>query len=99
MDNAPPTEMKWLNVADLADLLRLKKRTIYNRLSAKPNTLPPATRVPKLRGPRWSVRVVKEWQAQYDPVSVAAAPTHRGRPTKTETIARRRLSEHLAREN
>jgi predicted DNA-binding transcriptional regulator AlpA len=85
----PTFEMRWLTVADLAAILRLKPQTIYNRMSICPETLPPATRVPGLRGPRWSARLVREWQAKYDPPDLGETPRHRGRPTKIETIARR----------
>jgi hypothetical protein len=87
-----PSDMKWLTVADLAAILGLKPQTVYNRLSACPETLPPVTRVPSLRGPRWSPRIVRDWQAMYDPP--AFEPKHRpGRPTKIESVARRGFSE------
>jgi predicted DNA-binding transcriptional regulator AlpA len=92
MSNQSSPEMQWLTVADLAQILSLKRQTIYNRLSSHPDSLPPATRVPKLRGPRWSMRVVREWQAQYDPAGIAGIARHKGRPTKAETIAKRRLA-------
>ncbi|WP_146214645.1 helix-turn-helix domain-containing protein [Azospirillum thermophilum] len=81
--------MTWLTVADLAVILGLKKQTIYNRLSSSPETLPPATRVPKLRGPRWSLRIVQEWQARFDPSERSGVPRRPGRPTKAEEVARR----------
>ncbi len=89
MTSRIPPGMTWLTVADLAVILGLKKQTIYNRLSSCPETLPPPTRVPMLRGPRWSPRVVQEWQAQYDPVGLLDNPPRPGRPTKAEEIARR----------
>lgn len=82
-------EMRWLTVADLAAILGLRRQTIYNRMSTCPETLPPATRVPGLRGPRWSPRLVREWQAKYDPPDLGEPPRRRGRPTKSESIARR----------
>ncbi len=81
--------MRWLTVADLAVIFGLKPQTIYNRLCICPESLPPVTRIPKLRGPRWSPRVVREWQAKYDPPGIGGSPPRRGRPTKAETIARR----------
>ncbi len=86
-----PPDMRWLTAADLGAILGLKLQTIYNRMCARPETLPPATRVPGFRGPRWSVRVVREWQAKFDPRdTVESIPLrHRGRPTKAEAIAYR----------
>lgn len=84
-----PPEMRWLTVADLAAILGLRPQTIYNRMSSCPETLPPATRVPGLRGPRWSARLVREWQAKFDPPDLGEPPRRRGRPTKSESIARR----------
>ena len=89
MTSRIPPGMTWLTVADLAVILGLKRQTIYNRLSSCPETLPPATRVPKLRGPRWSPRVVQEWQARYDPSGLPDVPRRSGRPTKAEEVARR----------
>ncbi len=84
-----PPDMRWLTVADLAVILGLKRQTIYNRLCTCPETLPPVTRLPTFRGPRWSPRVVREWQGRYDPPSVPPERRHPGRPTKAEQIARR----------
>jgi predicted DNA-binding transcriptional regulator AlpA len=84
-----PPEMRWLTVADLAAILGLRPQTIYNRMSTCPDTLPPATHVPGLRGPRWSPRLVREWQAKYDPPNLGEPPRRRGRPTKAEMVARR----------
>lgn len=84
-----PAGVAWLTVADLAVILGLKRQTIYNRLCSCPETLPPATRVPKLRGPRWSLRIVREWQARFDPVELDDPPRRPGRPAKAEEVARR----------
>ncbi|MBC7907970.1 MAG: DNA-binding protein [Rhodospirillaceae bacterium] len=91
-----PPEMKWLTVKDLAEILRLKPQTIYNRLCTQPDSLPPATRVPGFRGLRWSMRMVREWQAQFEPVELLEAPRRPGRPTKADMVARRRLAVYLA---
>ena len=88
--------MRWLTAADLAEILRLKRQTIYNRLCTQPDSLPPVTRVPGFKGPRWSLRIVREWQAQFDPVELLDAPRRPGRPTKAETVARRRLAACLS---
>lgn len=87
-------ELKWLKIADLAAILGLRPQTIHNRLSLHPETLPPATRVPGLRGPRWSVPLVREWQARFNPPALEeiAPPRRRGRPTKAETVLRRKWS-------
>ena len=91
MHDLPP-DMKWLTVAELAAILGLRPQTIHNRMNLCPETLPPATRVPGLRGPRWSVRIVREWQARFDPPEISEpVRRHRGRPTKAEVMARRRI--------
>ena len=86
-----PPDMRWLTAADLGVILGLKLQTIYNRLCSNPETLPPTTRIPGFRGPRWSARVVREWQAKFDPRDAGepALPRRRGRPSKAEAIARR----------
>jgi len=85
-----PKELRWLTVADLAVILGLRPQTIYNRMSTCPETLPPATRIPGFRGPRWSPRIVREWQAKYDPRDLEEnLPRRPGRPTKAEMIERR----------
>lgn len=84
-----PPDMRWLTVADLAVILGLKRQTIYNRLCTCPETLPPVTRLPTFRGPRWSPRVVREWQARFDPLEFVEQRARIGRPTKAEQIARR----------
>ena len=84
-----PTEMRWLTVAELAAILGLRPQTIYNRMCRCPETLPCAVRVPGLRGPRWSVRAVKEWQAAFETSDFGGPPRRRGRPTKAESVIRR----------
>ena len=83
----------YLTVADLAAILCLKPQTIYNRLCSRPDSLPPPSHLPCTRGPRWSRMVVNEWRRKYDPGTSEIMPSHRGRPTKAEQIARRRLNE------
>lgn len=86
-----PDEIILLTVADLAAVLRLKRQTIYNRLCNCPETLPPAMRIPTLKGPRWSARVVREWQERFEQGDLDAMPRKAGRPTKAIEIARRAL--------
>jgi predicted DNA-binding transcriptional regulator AlpA len=85
------SQLRWLTVADIASILGVSRQTIYNRVSQSPESLPPITWVPGLRGPRWSPRIVREWQALFDPAGLTVAPRRGGRPTKAESIARRRL--------
>lgn len=82
-------ELRLLTVADLAALIGLKRQTIYNRLCECPESLPPATRIPTIRGPRWTIAAVREWQARLDPAKLDAPRRRSGRPTKAEEIARR----------
>jgi len=92
-----PPEMRWLTVTELAAILGLRPQTIYNRMSTCPETLPPATRIPGFRGPRWSPRLVREWQAKFDPLDLGEPPRRSGRPTKSESILRRGRPENLDR--
>jgi hypothetical protein len=87
----------WLKAQDLACVLGLKLQTIYNRVSAAPETLPPITWRPGYRGPRWSRTAVAEWQAQFNPPSLLDAPRRRGRPSKLDEIARRKVQSALGR--
>jgi hypothetical protein len=87
--SAVAAELKWLTTTELADILGLAPQTIYNKLQTCPESLPTVTRIPGIRGPRWSQQAVRQFQAQFDPPGVGAAPPRRGRPTKAEQIARR----------
>ncbi len=90
--HSPVYELKWLTAGELALILGLARQTIYNKLQTCPAGLPPPTRVPNLRGPRWSQQAVREFQARFDPPGIREAPPRRGRPTKADQIARRALS-------
>ncbi len=84
-----PEELRLLTVGDLAAILGLKRQTVYNRLCGCPETLPAITRIPTIRGPRWTIAAVREWQARFDPANLDLSSGTRGRPTKREEIARR----------
>jgi hypothetical protein len=92
---------RYLTSEDLADILQLSVKTIYNRVSLIKNhkargldLLPTISSLPGTAGPRWTPRAVAQWQAKYDRED--AEPKRRpGRPTKAETIARR-LSQSVA---
>ena len=56
-----------LTVDDLATLLRLTPRAIYNRVHRNDGTVPPPTRIGRLL--RWAVEDVNQWQEQHrDPI-------------------------------
>lgn len=91
---------RYLTCQDLAEILRVKPKTIQNRLamvSERPELLPARSYPPGVHGARWSPRVVAEWQARYDPETPFASPAKRrpGRPTKAEQI-RTRLAQNGA---
>ena len=84
------SQLRWLTPADLAGILGVSRRTIYNHLTTHPDSLPPVTRIPGWQGPRWSLKIVREWQALHDPPAVTLPPRRVGRPRKAEAIARRK---------
>ena len=94
--NPAMLSMTWLRVEDLAEIFGLQRQTIYNRLSTVPETLPQASYPLGTRGPRWCPAVVREWQAQFNPVGLLDRPRRRGRPTKAEEIARRNAQAALS---
>lgn len=77
--------------AELAAMLGLATRTIYNRLHTK-GDLPPVMYLGRL--PRFAITDVHEWlNAKRSSGSTVTSPVprRRGRPTKAEQIARRRM--------
>lgn len=50
-----------LDVDALAPMLCLAPRTVRNKLSADPASLPPRVKVPGTRGPRWRLSDVHRW--------------------------------------
>jgi hypothetical protein len=58
-----------------------------------PRLLPPVTRIPDLKGSRWTARIVRAWLDQYAPLPTGPnGPRRRGRPRKVDQM---RLSEGL----
>ncbi|MDA8377231.1 MAG: hypothetical protein M0Z50_09265 [Planctomycetia bacterium] len=45
----------------LADFLHVSKKTLQNRYSSTPHSLPAAIQIPGARGPRWTPQSVQEW--------------------------------------
>lgn len=92
----------YMTAEDLADFLHISKRTIENRISLikrdpggkHAELLPPASRVPGVKGPRWAPHVVQIWASKFDPIP-AEEKRRPGRPTKLEEIAKR-LSQNVA---
>jgi hypothetical protein len=71
----------------LATLFQVSKKTIQNRLSRAPQSLPPCVRLPGAKAPIWDPVVVEKWQ---DSVANGLVPT----PTNTQTpIASEALSQ------
>jgi len=77
--------------AELATMLGLAPRTIYNRLHTK-GDLPPVMYLGRL--PRFAISDVHEWlNAKRSSGSAVTnqVPRRRGRPTKAAQIAKRRM--------
>lgn len=80
----------------LCDVTGLKLQTIYNRINTG-GDLPPIVRLG--RSLRWRDCDVQDWIAKKieapllsaSPVIKSAAPRRRGRPTKAEQIAARKM--------
>ena len=71
-----------LGTKDLAELLGVEERTILNRRSANPESLPPALDLPQ-RDPVWLTEDVLRWLRERSPYHQAAAPKRGpGRPPK-----------------
>lgn len=75
-------ENRLLDIEALAPLLCLSPRTLRNRLSQNPASLPPRVRVPGVRGPRWRLSDVQDW--------LAALPTVAGPQTTADPPPDRR---------
>lgn len=45
----------------LADLLGISKKTLQNKYSSTPHSLPVAISIPGARGPRWTYQSIQEW--------------------------------------
>jgi hypothetical protein len=90
-------EIRLLLVEDLARILRLAPQTIYNRRATAPETLPPSMELPGTRGPRWDPAVVAAWQRQFYVNIDQDKPRRRGRPSKSESMARRAIHAALRR--
>lgn len=83
-----------LTPAELADTLGLSVQTVYNRIhDSECGPLPPIIRLSPKSHPRFARKVVEAWVEEkngaYRPSPLAARTGKRGRPTKTEQIARR----------
>lgn len=50
-----------LDINALAPVLCLAPRTLRNKLSLAPDTLPPCVKVPGTKGPRWRWSDVENW--------------------------------------
>lgn len=87
--------MELLTIDDLSRILRIHRRTLQNRLSVAPDTLPPPLRLPGTAGPRWRPQDVQAWIDQHAAAATprTAAPAQparrRGRPKKAVALAPR----------
>jgi hypothetical protein len=95
----------YITQEDLAQLLHVSKRTLQNRLSAHPDSLPTPIRFPGAKAPLWDPAAVAAWQDAIaasgsvyarSNLSIIVAPSQaekrrRGRPSNAERAARGEL--------
>jgi predicted DNA-binding transcriptional regulator AlpA len=94
--NYPPV----LGVEQLAELLGKSVPTIFADRCRRPGVLPPACVPPGHKNPRWLLADVIEWLSRHREIlppspdaDVLANQKKRGRPTKSEIVARRRAGD------
>ena len=80
------------NQQTLADLLGISKKTLQNRYSLAPYTLPAAIAVPGARGPRWTYQSIHDWltnQPRHTTQTAPVAPKRKaGRPRIVSAVAK-----------
>ncbi|WP_172419323.1 helix-turn-helix transcriptional regulator, partial [Pseudomonas nitroreducens] len=95
-----------IGIEDLASMIGLSPRTIKNKVSAHPTSLPPRTYLPAAPSlVRWNVKDVEKWiqslQRGYGAPEATRVHSHleetplkrkRGRPTKASVIAKQRAA-------
>jgi hypothetical protein len=70
-----------LSSADLANRWGVALKTLQNRLSVSPSDFPPIIRLPVVRGPRWWLTDVVDFErAAREPAARRPPPRPRGRP-------------------
>jgi predicted DNA-binding transcriptional regulator AlpA len=83
--------LQLLDQSALATLLCVGKKTLQNRYSTAPHTLPPAIHIPGARGPRWTQHAVQIWldsRPEYTAKPAPVAEKRRvGRPRIAATLA------------
>lgn len=67
--------MQTLDVDQLAELLHMSRKTVLNRISKDPESMPPRLRIPNSRCPLWIRDDVEAWLRLH-----SDAPPKRGRP-------------------
>lgn len=74
-------------LAELAEILALKPKSLSNKLSASPESLPPVVSIPGLRQPYFRLQDVESWINAH----VVNVQPRRGRPTKAEQRRRQEV--------
>lgn len=70
-----------LTYSDLADRWGCRRRSLIQLYSQAPQRLPPAVRLPGVRGPRWRLAEVEAWESGHLQPATAISPGRpRGRP-------------------
>jgi predicted DNA-binding transcriptional regulator AlpA len=57
--------LETLDSKDIASLLRIKLSTLQNRLSTRPESLPPKLKLPGQKTPIWLSSKVMEWLGEH----------------------------------
>ena len=57
--------MQLINSEQLAQLLGVKVQTIHNKVSTRPEHLPPIVRLEGFKGPRWRHEDVEAWLREH----------------------------------
>lgn len=75
----------------LSQLLGRSRETLQADRCRKPHTLPPCCSPPDTKQPLWLLEDVIAWLEQYREPAAVSSPAKRGRPTKAEQVAKRRV--------
>ncbi len=96
MNTAPAAELPsntnsiTLDAKGLAEIFYTSAEGIRTRLCREPHTLPPRIILPGNNRLLWLLSDVVSWlESHREPIQVAPAPKHRGRPTKEKQASRR----------
>jgi len=79
--------LQLLDQSALAAILCVSRKTLQNKYSTAPHTLPPAIQIPGARGPRWTAQSVRDWLNNRPQHTAKPAPVAAKRPVGRPRIA------------